>query len=72
MRIGEGSNYAGGNWRELCAAAAKEADPERLSRLVGQIIEALDEEHEAPRSRTVLLTAQNGDSCDGLPDPDCD
>ena len=31
------------NWRELCAAAAKEADSEKLISLVQQIIQALEE-----------------------------
>ncbi len=31
------------NWRKLCAAVAEEKDPELLSRLVEELIEALDE-----------------------------
>jgi hypothetical protein len=34
------------DWRELCAAAATEADSERLADLVDQIIKALDERGE--------------------------
>ncbi|MGA3104438.1 MAG: hypothetical protein ABSD53_08160 [Terriglobales bacterium] len=30
------------NWRKLCASVAEEKDPERLSQLVEQLIEALD------------------------------
>jgi hypothetical protein len=30
------------NWRDLCAAAAREADPERMDWLINQIIEQLD------------------------------
>jgi hypothetical protein len=42
------------NWRKLCALVAKEKDPEHLSQLVEQLIEALDrvkqdlEKSEAP------------------------
>ncbi|HXW91187.1 MAG TPA: hypothetical protein VEK33_11630 [Terriglobales bacterium] len=35
----------GKDWRELCAAAAKEFDPDKLASLVHQIIEAIDETH---------------------------
>ena len=31
------------NWRKLCAAVAEEKDPERLSRLVEELIDALDQ-----------------------------
>jgi hypothetical protein len=31
------------NWRKLCASVAEEKDPERLSRLVEELIEALDQ-----------------------------
>jgi hypothetical protein len=31
------------DWRDLCAAAAEEADPEKLVSLVRQILQALDE-----------------------------
>jgi hypothetical protein len=31
------------DWRELCAAAAEEHDPEKLANLVEQIIQAIDE-----------------------------
>jgi hypothetical protein len=31
------------DWRELCAAAAQESDPDKLSSLVSQIIQAIDE-----------------------------
>ena len=31
-------------WRELCAAAAKETDSEKLSSLVHQILRAFDQE----------------------------
>jgi hypothetical protein len=31
------------DWRELCAAAVKEPDSEKLADLVDQIIKALDE-----------------------------
>ena len=31
-------------WRELCAAAAREDDPEKLVVLVKQIVNALDEQ----------------------------
>ena len=31
------------SWRELCAAAVDESDPERLAALVKQILEAFDE-----------------------------
>ena len=31
------------DWRELCAAAAQEFDPDKLASLVHQIIQALDE-----------------------------
>jgi cytochrome P450 len=33
----------GKDWRELCAAAAQEFDPEKLDVLVNQILQALDE-----------------------------
>jgi hypothetical protein len=32
------------DWRELCAAASIETDPEKLASLVTQIIDSLDEE----------------------------
>ena len=31
------------DWLELCAAAAKEADPKKLANLIQRILEALDE-----------------------------
>jgi uncharacterized membrane protein YqiK len=31
------------DWRQLCAAAAKETDSEKLAELVNQLIKALDE-----------------------------
>lgn len=31
-------------WRRLCAIASKEQDPEKLTSLVNQILEALDEQ----------------------------
>ncbi len=31
------------NWRELCAEAANEPDPERLASLVDRIIQVMDE-----------------------------
>jgi hypothetical protein len=31
-----------GDWRELCAAAANEPDPEKLASLIDQIIQAMD------------------------------
>ena len=34
-------------WKELCAAVAREADPEKVDELVKQIIEALDRKHRA-------------------------
>lgn len=37
------------DWREPCAAAAAESDPEKLASLVHQIIEALDESRQQAR-----------------------
>jgi len=37
----------GKDWRELCAAAAIEPDPEKLVTLVQQILEAFDERDQA-------------------------
>jgi len=34
------------DWRKLCAMVAEERDPERLSRLVEQLIQALDARRE--------------------------
>jgi hypothetical protein len=31
------------DWQELCAAAAKEADPKKLASLIERILQALDE-----------------------------
>ena len=45
-RVKEGNAMAeskNNHWRELCAAAAKEEDPKKLSLLVRQIVKALDE-----------------------------
>ena len=39
-------------WRELCAAAAKESDPERLASLVDQIIQAIDGQLATARHQT--------------------
>lgn len=39
------------DWRELCAAAAKEEDSAKLTGLVNQIIKALDEESDGGSQR---------------------
>lgn len=39
------------DWRELCAAAVKEQDAERVISLVDQIIAALDQSHPQSQSR---------------------
>jgi hypothetical protein len=39
----EGMTNEEKNWRKLCAAVAEEKDPERLSRLVEELIDALDQ-----------------------------
>jgi hypothetical protein len=44
------------DWRELCAAAVKEQDNAKLTRLVDEIIEAIDQT--VARSQT--LSATNG------------
>lgn len=36
-------------WRELCAAAAKEPDPEKLFSLVNQILQAFNEHETADK-----------------------
>jgi len=36
------------DWRELCAAAAKELDSDKLVSLAHQIIQALDERKQRP------------------------
>jgi hypothetical protein len=51
------SNQAG--WRELCAAAAKEPDSEKLVDLVDQLIKALDANREG------LVSARNLAPCGG-------
>ena len=40
------------DWRELCAAAAKEFDPEKLAFLVHQIIQELDESKRTTLARS--------------------
>jgi hypothetical protein len=53
----EWSGMAKGNsrdWRELCAAAAQESDPEKLSSLVSQIIQAIDEGRLPPSAPDAL------------------
>jgi hypothetical protein len=42
------------DWRDLCAAAAKEEDSAKLTSLVNQIIKAFDER--TPAERTAVLT----------------
>jgi len=47
----------GKDWRELCAAASEESDPERLFSLINQILEAFDEsDREIMRAR-ISVTA---------------
>jgi hypothetical protein len=36
------------DWRELCTAAAKELDPDKLASLVHQIIQAIDDRKQRP------------------------
>ncbi len=44
------------DWRELCAAAVKEQDTAKLTRLVDEIIEAIDET--VARSQTLSATKE--------------
>ncbi|MGA2001749.1 MAG: hypothetical protein ABSG70_00125 [Terriglobales bacterium] len=44
--MAEGAKY---DWRELCVAAAKEEDAEKLTCLVKEIIEAFDQSLLQPR-----------------------
>lgn len=46
----------GKNWRELCAAAAKERDSEKLVSLVNQILEAFDKDDGKERTPTAQTT----------------
>jgi hypothetical protein len=46
------------DWRELCAAAAKEPDSEKVVSLVHQILRALDE-----RDHTVKLASRPKQYC---------
>jgi hypothetical protein len=43
------SNGTQKDWRELCAAVSKETDPTKLSSLVQELIEALDQDEHAWR-----------------------
>ena len=53
------------DWRELCAAAAKEPDSEKLADLVDEIIKALDERAEGVASAAQFgrCEAERNSSC---------
>jgi hypothetical protein len=44
------------DWRELCAAAAREEDAEKLACLVNQIIEAFDQSLPSQNSKGFALS----------------
>jgi hypothetical protein len=43
MAESNGAESIGKDWRDLCAAAVEEPDPEKLVSLVNQILQAFDE-----------------------------
>lgn len=47
----------GRDWRELCAAASEESDPERLFSLINQILEAFDESDREMMRARISVTA---------------
>ena len=50
----------GRDWRELCAAASEESDPERLFSLINQILEAFNEsDREMMRARISVAVTSN-------------
>jgi hypothetical protein len=52
------------DWRELCAAAAKEPDSEKLADLVDEIIKALDAQKDShPERISVSCEAERRSSC---------
>jgi hypothetical protein len=50
------------NWRKLCALVAEEKDPERLSQLVEELIEALDRVKQDLEKSEAQLDAGTTDS----------
>lgn len=50
---------SGTDWRELCAAAVKEPDSEKLVSLVNQILQAFEE-----RDQAVTLSGHSKRYCD--------
>jgi len=46
------------DWRELCAAAAEEPDPDKLVSLVKQIIQAIDRRNQGSSPPRVLSGGQ--------------
>jgi len=46
----EDASQAKPNWRDLAAEAAKEKDPQRLTRLIEALCRAFDEEHKEAKN----------------------
>jgi hypothetical protein len=51
MNIREDSSGDDKRWRKLCELVATEADPQRLSKLLDQLLKELDARREALRAR---------------------